>query len=350
MKLTLKEIAKILGGTIIGREDIVIENIRPIDDASEGDITFIANNKSLKKLKTTKASAILAAPQTQAEGKNLVLVSDPYADFGKLLALFYPLEHGKKGISADAYIEEGASVSTETVIFPRTYISTGAKVEKGAVLYPGVFIGRNASVGENSILYANVTIYHGCVIGKRVIIHSGAVVGSDGFGFAAPGRGNNKIPQVGFVQIDDDVEIGANTTIDRATIAQKKTWIQRNVKIDNLVQIAHNVVIGENSVIISQVGISGSTRLGKSVIVGGQTGFVGHINIGDNVIIAAGSAVNKDIASGQIVGGRPPLPHKQFLRVEACKLKLPEIKKTVEELKKKVATLEQQTKKKTSKG
>ena len=350
MKLTLKKIAKILGGTIIGREDIVIENIRPIDDAGEGDITFIANKKFLKKLTATKASAILAAPQTQAEGKNLVLVSDPYAAFGKLLALFYPLEHGKKGISADAYIEDGASVSTEAVIFPRAYINTGAKVEKGAVLYPGVFIGRNASVGENSILYANATIYHGCVIGKRVIIHSGAVVGSDGFGFAAPGRGNNKIPQVGFVQIDDDVEIGANTTIDRATIPLEKTWIQRNVKIDNLVQIAHNVVIGENSVIISQVGISGSTKLGKSVIVGGQVGMAGWINIGDNVMIAARSGIHRDIESNQVVGGTPPLPHRQWLTLEACKLKLPEIKNTVEELKKKVAVLEQQTKKKTSKG
>jgi UDP-3-O-[3-hydroxymyristoyl] glucosamine N-acyltransferase len=341
VKRTLGEIAQLLGGKIIGREDVVIENIRPIDDADVGDITFIADKKFLKKLSATKASAILVPHQTQAEGKNLVLVTDPYADFGKLQALFYPVEHGKKGISSDAYIEEGASVSTEAVIYPHTYISTGAKVEQGAVLYPGVFIGRNAFVGENSILYPNVTVYHGCSIGKRVTIQSGAVIGSDGFGFAAPGRGNNKIPQVGFVQIDDDVEIGANTTIDRATIANEKTWIQRNVKIDNLVQIAHNVVIGENSIIISQVGISGSTKLGKSVIVGGQVGFVGHINIGDNVMIAAGSGVNKDIAAGQTVGGRPPLPLKQFLRVVACEQKLPEMRETINKLKRQVEVLKE---------
>ena len=167
------------------------------------------------------------------------------------------------------------------------------------MIYPGVFIGSNASIGENSILYANVTVYHSCIIGKRVILHSGVVVGADGFGFAAPGKDNNKIPQVGFVQIDDDVEIGANSTIDRATLG--KTWIQRNVKIDNLVQIAHNVVIGENSVITAQVGISGSTKLGKSVIVGGQAGIVGHINIGDNVMIAAGSKSIKKLNQDKLL-------------------------------------------------
>ena len=262
----------------------VINNIRSIEEANEGDITFIANKKYLKKLKLTKASAILAPPQTVAEGKNLIIVADPYASLGKLLTLFFPLEHGHRGISPDAYIEEGAIVSPEATIFPWAFIGKGAKIGKGAVIYPGVLSAVTSSIGENSILYANVTVYHSCIIGKRVILHSGVVVGADGFGFASPGK-QYQNPQVGFVQIDDDVEIGANTTIDRATLG--RTWIQRNVKIDNLVQIAHNVVIGENSVIAAQVGISGSTKLGKSVMVGGQTGMVGHINIGDNVMIAA---------------------------------------------------------------
>lgn len=345
MKLTLQEIAELLDGDVIGEPDAVIRDIRPIEEANEGDITFIANKKYLAKLKTTMATAILAPPQTEANGKNLIIVADPYVAFGKLSAVFYPLEHGSSGVSIDAYIEDGAIVSPEATVFAGAFVSRGAKIEKGVVLYPGVYIGRNVSVGENSILYANVTVYHECIIGKRVILHSGVVVGADGFGFAAPGSSNTKISQVGFVQIDDDVEIGANSTIDRATIARKRTWIQRNVKIDNLVQIAHNVVIGENSVITAQVGISGSTKLGKSVIVGGQTGFVGHINIGDNVMIAAGSAASKDIASGQIVGGRPTLPHKQFLRVEICKSKLPEMKKTIEELVKKVESLQEKTNK-----
>lgn len=348
MKITLKEIAKILGGTIIGAEEVIINDIRSIEEANEGDLTFIANKKYFKKLKSTKASAILAPPQTVAEGKNLIIVADPYAVLGKLLALFYPLEHGQSGISPDAYIEDGATVSPEATVFPRAFISKGVKIGKGAVIYPGVYIGRNASVGENSLIYANVTVYHDCIIGKRVILHSGVVIGSDGFGFASPGVDNAKIPQVGFVQIDDDVEIGANSTVDRATMG--KTWIKRNVKIDNLVQIAHNVVIGENSAIAAQVGISGSTKLGKSVIVGGQAGMVGHLNIGDNVMVAAASSIHNDIESGQIVAGSPQVSHKEWLKIEACRVRLPRMRATLIELVEKVEKLQAKINKFSGKG
>jgi UDP-3-O-[3-hydroxymyristoyl] glucosamine N-acyltransferase len=299
-------------------------------------------------MKSTKASAILAPPQTAAEGKNLIVVADPYAVLGKLLALFYPLEHGHSGISPDAYIEDGATVSPEATVFPRAFISKGVKIDKGAVIYPGVYLGRNAAVGENSLIYANVTVYHDCIIGKRVILHSGVVIGSDGFGFASPGVDNAKIPQVGFVQIDDDVEIGANSTIDRATLG--KTWIKRNVKIDNLVQIAHNVVIGENSAIAAQVGISGSTKLGKSVIVGGQAGMVGHLNIGDNVMVAAASSIHNDIESGQIVAGSPQMPHKEWLKIEACRIRLPRMRTTLTELVRKVEKLQAKINKSSGKG
>jgi UDP-3-O-[3-hydroxymyristoyl] glucosamine N-acyltransferase len=348
MKMTLVEIASFLDGTVIGTDDTIINNIRSIEEANEGDITFIANKKYLKKLNLTKASAILAPPQTAAEGKNLIIVADPYAALGKLLTLFYPLEHGCNGVSPDAYIEEGAIVSPGATIFPRAFIGKGATIGKGVVIYPGVFIGSNAFIGDDSILYANVTVYHSCIIGKRVILHSGAVVGADGFGFASPGKDNTKIPQVGFVQIDDDVEIGANTTIDRAALG--RTWIQRNVKIDNLVQIAHNVVIGENSAIAAQVGISGSTKLGKSVMVAGQAGMVGHINIGDGVIIAAASSVHKNIKPGQIVVGSPQVPHDEWLKIEACKLRLPRMRATLEELVKKVEYLQAKINKSSSEG
>ncbi len=348
MKIKLREIARLLGGDVIGIDDVIISNVRPIEEASEGDITFIASKKYLAQLQTTKATAILAPPQTVASGKNMLIVADPYVAFGKLLALFYPLEHGISGVSPDAYIEDGAIVSPDATVFAGAFISRGAKIEKGVVLYPGVYIGRDVSIGENSILYANVSVYYSCIIGKRVILHSGVVIGSDGFGFAAPGLSNTKIPQVGFVQIDDDVEIGANTTIDRATMT--RTWIQRNVKIDNLVQIAHNVVVGENSVITSQVGISGSTKLGKSVIVGGQTGMAGWLKIGDNVTIAARSGLHRDIESNQTVGGIPPLPYKQWLKLEALKLKLPEMKKTIDELVKKVESLQEKVNKSSSEG
>jgi UDP-3-O-[3-hydroxymyristoyl] glucosamine N-acyltransferase len=338
MKMTIGEIAVFLGGTVIGSGSILINDIRSIEEAKEGDITFIANKKYFKKLNSTNASAILVSPQTQAEGKNLIVVSDPYVALGKLLALFYPLDHGHLGVSPDAYIEDGAQVSPDATIFPRAFISKGAKIGRGTVIYPGVFIGRNVFIGDDSIIYANVTVYHSCIIGNRVTLHSGVVVGADGFGFASPGKKNVKIPQVGFVQIDDDVEVGANTTIDRATLG--KTLIQHNVKIDNLVQIAHNVVIGENSVIVAQVGISGSTKLGKSVMVGGQAGIVGHINIGDNVMIAAGSGIHKNIKAGEVVGGTLQMPYKEWLQTEACRSKLPEMRATLKDLVKKVDDLQ----------
>lgn len=348
MKMTLEEIARLLEGKLIGAADTVIKNIRPIDEAKDGDITFLANRKYLKQLNTTGASAIIVPPQTEAAGKNLIVVKDAYASFGKLLQLFYPLEHDQKGVSPEAYIEKGAVVSDQANIFPRAYISRGAKIEKGAVVYPGAYIGRDVSIGEDSIIYANVTIYHSCVVGKRVILHSGVVIGADGFGFANPGKENSKIPQVGIVQIDDDVEIGANTAVDRATLG--KTWIARNVKIDNLVQIAHNVVLGENSVLAATVAIAGSTKLGKSVIVGGQTGIVGHINIGDNVMIGGASKIHKDIAPGEIVGGAPQMPYKLWLKSEACRSKLPEMKTNIDRLVRKIEELEDKIRKSSKAG
>jgi UDP-3-O-[3-hydroxymyristoyl] glucosamine N-acyltransferase len=208
------------------------------------------------------------------------------------------------------------------------------------VLYPGVYIGKNASVGEGSVLYPGVTVYRGCTIGNRVIIHAGAVIGADGFGFALPGGENRKIPQVGYVQIDDDVEIGANTTIDRGALG--RTWIQQGVKIDNLVQIAHNVVIGAYSVIVAQVGISGSARLGRGVVIGGQVGVVGHITIGDGVMAAARAGIHKSVPPGMIVAGAPHQPHREWLRKEAALQKLPELRETVADLKRRIAVLEKE--------
>lgn len=338
MEKSVQEIAALIGGTVAGDGSAVIKGMKPIDEAGVHDVTFIASPKYFKMLKTTGASSIIVPPGTVEPDKNLIIVDDPYSAFGKLLAVFYPVDHGPSGISSDAYIEEGACVSPEATIMPRAFIGRGARIEKDVVIYPGVFIGRNAVIGENSILYANVSVYAGCIIGKRVILHSGVVIGADGFGFAAPGVGNTKIPQVGIVQIDDDVELGANTTVDRATMG--KTWIQRNVKVDNLVQIAHNVVIGENSAIAAQTGISGSTRVGRSVMIGGQVGIVGHISIGDHAVIAASSGIYKDIPAGFMGGGAPPLPMKEWMRVEAVKIRLPEMRSQLSKLIKQMEQLE----------
>jgi UDP-3-O-[3-hydroxymyristoyl] glucosamine N-acyltransferase len=343
MKKTIQEIAAMVGGSVVGDETKIIAHIRPIDEAGENDLTFIAGEKYFKMLNATRAAAILVPPGLAAPEKNLIVVDDPYVAFAKLLSVFYPVDHGPMGIHPDAIIEEGASVSPEATIMPRVFIGREATIEKGAVIYPGVFIGRGTSIGEDTILYANVSVYHGCIIGKRVILHSGVVIGADGFGFAAPGQGNDKIPQVGIVQIDDDVELGANTTVDRATLG--RTWIQRNVKVDNFVQIAHNVVIGENTAIAAQTGISGSTKIGRGVMIGGKVGIVGHISIGDGVKIAAGSNIHKDVAAEMVVGGTPFLPYKEWLLVESSKTKLPEIRAQLKKLIKQVEQLEIKTSK-----
>ena len=338
MKKSIAEIAALVGGMVTGDDRKRISDIRPIEEAGADDLSFVANPKYFKWLKTTLAGAILVPPGTSLPNRNLITVTDPYAAFGKLLTVFYPVDHGPAGISPDAFIEEGAFVSPEATVMPRAFIGRGARVEKGAVIYPGVFIGRDASVGEDSVLYANVSVYARSIIGRRVILHSGVVIGGDGFGFSAPGSRNQKIPQVGIVQIDDDVELGANTTVDRATLG--KTWIQRNVKIDNLVQVAHNVVIGENSAIAAQTGISGSTKIGKSVIIGGQVGIVGHITIGDSVMIGASSGIHKSIPAGMVGGGTPFLPFREWLKVETSKAKLPEIRVKMEKLMRRVEELE----------
>ncbi len=344
VKKTLNEIASLLGGDVIGDGEVLIERIRGLDEAGKGDLTFLANPKYLKKLDTTGASAILVASGQIRKGKNLLIVAEPYIALGRLLALFHPEEEEKGEIHPNACIEAGADVSSAAVVYPGVHICRGARVEAKAVLYPGVFIGRDAVVGEASILYPHVTIHRRCRIGRRVVLHAGVVVGSDGFGFARPGRDNVKIPQIGYVQIDDDVEVGANTTIDRGALG--RTWIQRGVKIDNLVQIAHNVVIGEYSIVVAQVGISGSTKLGKGVIIGGQAGLVGHIHIGDHAMIAAGSGVHKDISAGQIVAGTPHMPHREWLKVEACRAKLPALRETLASLQRRITALEEKEEKK----
>lgn len=340
--MKIKEIAHILNGSFIGDGEVVIERLSPIDEAGTGDLTFIANPQYRRQMQTTRADAILVSPGTECQGKNLIIVEDPYVALGRLLEIFYREESPSPGISSRAFTEEGAYISPEATVYSGVTVCQGAKIMSGVVLYPGVFVGRDVSIDEGSILYPNVCVYRKCIIGKRVILHAGVVVGGDGFGYANPGVDNLKIPQVGMVQIDDDVEIGSNSTIDRGTLG--KTWIKRGVKIDNLVQIAHNVVVGEDSVIVAQVGISGSVKLGKSVIIGGQAGLVGHIAIGDRVMIGAKSGVHENVSSDMTVSGAPHLPHKVWLRVVATLAKLPEMRRMLNLLTKKVKKLEEECK------
>lgn len=335
---TLREIAELLDARLIGDGDVRISGVKGIDEAGPGDLTFIANPKYRDRLASTRASAILVNDADESSGRNLLVVNDPYACLARVLVFLFPPAKVEPGIHPRSHIEEGARISETAVIHPHVYIGRGAEIQDGVVLYPGVFIGDEAVVGENSVLYPNVVVHARCLIGKRVILNAGVIIGGDGFGFANPGTENLKIPQIGIVRIDDDVEIGANTTVDRGALGE--TWIQKGVKIDNLVQVAHNVVIGENSIIVSQVGISGSTKIGKSVILAGQVGVVGHIEIGDRVMVGAQSGVAESIPAGQLVSGSPTMPHRTWLRVQSIIAKLPEMRKTLQSLVKRVEELE----------
>jgi UDP-3-O-[3-hydroxymyristoyl] glucosamine N-acyltransferase len=340
MEKSLGEIAVYLNAKLEGDPEITIRNINGIDEAEEGDLTFIANSKYRNKLEKTKASAVLVSSGISSKRKNLLIVDDPYIALARVLSLMYPATVELKNISKEAFIAESARIETGVTIYPGVYIGDNACIKKDAVIYPGVFVGPYAVIGEGTVLYPNVSVYRGCIIGNRVVLHAGVVVGSDGFGFANPGAENVKVPQVGYVQIDDECEIGANTTVDRGTLG--KTWIKRGAKIDNLVQIAHNVVIGENSVIVAQVGISGSSKIGTGVLVGGQAGLVGHITVGDHAMIAAKSGIHKDVAPGDVVAGYGQMPHREWLRMQATLPKISEMRKNLLSIAKRTTELEKE--------
>ena len=247
MQKKLKELAEWVGGTVIGDEEVEISGVGPIEEAKRGEITFIANPKYLPKLNETGASAVIVSPEVTSAEKALLSVKNPYLAFAKILALFSDKPYRARGVDPQAWVSPTAQLGKDLTVFPFVYIGDRCRIGDRVTLHPGVYVGEDSSVGEDSILHANVSVYPGMVIGRRVILHSGVVVGSDGFGYAKEGRKNFKIPQVGKVEIEDDVEIGSNTSIDRGALGN--TIIGRGAKIDNLVQVAHNVVVGEDSVI-----------------------------------------------------------------------------------------------------
>lgn len=339
IKKTLGELAKLVGGDVAGDRSVIIAGVAAIDIAEEGDITFIANPKYIAQIQTTRASAIIISPDIKCpEGKNALYAKNPYLAFAKVLELFYSPAKPYNGIHPDACIHQTAVIGESVSIYPNVFVDEGAKIGNRVVLYPGVYIGNNAEVGDDTVLYSNVSVREGCLIGKRVIIHCNSVIGSDGFGYAKDGTKYHKIPQKGIVRIEDNVEIGACVTIDRATLGE--TIVRSGAKIDNLVQIAHNVTIGEDSIIVAQVGIAGSAKIGKRVTLAGQVGVNGHIEIGDDVMIGAQSGVTSDVNSQQIYSGMPAIPHKEWLKAQTIFAKLPEMRKTLMELEKRVRGLE----------
>jgi len=289
----------------------------------------------------SRAGALIVPPGLQEVGKPVIVSENPYLAFARILTLFTEKPRKPMGVSRDAHLGSSVQLGQEVSIHPRVYVGEGAVLGERVTLHPGVYVGDGVLIGDDTLIYPNVTILERCIIGKRVIIHSGTVVGSDGFGFAQEGNRHVKIPQTGIVQIDDEVEIGANCTIDRATMG--KTWIQRGVKIDNLVQVAHNVVLGEDTIVVAQVGISGSVRVGRNVILAGQVGVAGHLEIGDGVRVGAQSGIAKSVPPGHAVSGSPAIAHQDWLRNCHIISRLPEFRKRVMELEKRLMALEQAT-------
>ena len=340
MKKTLKEIADLVSGKIIGDEKIVIDGVSGIKEAREGEITFIANSRYLSLLEMTQASAIIVSSQVKNfSRKALIITENPYIAFTKVMELmvsndiFIP-----KGVHPRAYIGKNVKLGKDVTILPFAVVEDHARIGDRTILYSNTYVGTHTKIGSDCSIYPSVVIKEKNAIGNRVIIHSGTVIGSDGFGFAPMKGVHHKIPQLGTVVIEDDVEIGANVCVDRATIG--KTHIKKGTKIDNLVQIAHNVEIGENSIIVSQAGISGSATLGKNVTMAGQSGVVGHIYIGDNAVIAAKSAATKNIPPGLCVSGFPAQPHQDEKRIKALIQRLPKLFTLVKSLDKKLTEWE----------
>ena len=339
MELALQEIADLVHGTISGDPHLRIGGIASIEEAKAGEITFLANPKYASQAMQTRASAIIVKAKIEEVSCALVMVDDPYFAFTQLLSHFYPPRRIPAGVDPRAAIGREVVLGNDVSIAPFVTLGDGSRIGDRVQLGAGVFVGEGSEIGEESLLYPNVTIREGVKIGKRVIIHSGTVVGSDGFGFA-PRRGRyHKIPQVGGVIIEDDVELGANVTVDRATLGN--TVVGSGTKVDNLVQIGHNVVIGADSILVAQVGISGSAKIGRHVTLAGQVGVAGHLTIGDNVIVGGKSGVTKDIPEGENVSGFPPLPHKVWLKAQASFPHLPELRERIKALEKEVDALRQ---------
>lgn len=339
MRKTLKEIAELIDGKVIGNGDIVITGASGIREASQGDITFLANPKYSPLMEKTGASAIIASSDAQKTSKPVILTADPSLAFVKIISLFTPDDVGHpSGIDFTAAIGRNVTLGKDVTIGAYAVIGDNVTIGDNVIIYAGCYIGHHTKIGNQTLIYPNVSIRERISIGSRVIIHSGTVVGSDGFGFATIKGMHHKIPQVGTVEIHDDVEIGANVTIDRARF--DKTVIGRGTKIDNLVQIAHNVIIGENSLIVAQTGISGSTIIGNNVVLGGQVGLVGHITVGDNAIVTAQSGVAKSVPEGAMFSGYPARPYMTNQRANASIINLPKLFVTVRELKKRIEELE----------
>ena len=339
MQMTLKEIATLIRGEVVGDERTVVSGIGGIKEARPGDLTFLSNARYLPLLQTTAASAVITSRDVQQAGKPIIRTDNPSLAFAEAAKILTPMDvHHPQGIHPTAVISERARVGRGVAVGPYVVIDDGAEIGERTILYPFVYVGRDARIGAESLLYPQVMLREGVTVGRRVIIHSGAVIGSDGFGFETVDGVHHKIPQTGTVVIEDDVELGANVSIDRARFGI--TRIGQGTKVDNLVHIAHNVTVGPHALLIAQVGISGSTTLGHHVTLAGQVGVVGHITIGDHAVVGAQGGVTKSVPAGEVWWGYPARPMDEVKKSYASVKLLPKLFKRVDALTKQVEALE----------
>lgn len=337
MEFSAQQIADMLGGSVEGNPNVTVNNLSKIEEGKPGTLSFLANPQYAQYIYETEASIVIVANDFTPEkpvSTTLLRVKDAYGAFAKLLEAYNQLRHNKTGQHPTAYLAKNAQVGQDVYVGANTCVEEGASVGDNTKIYQNVNVGENVKIGKNCLIFSGVSIYPDCEIGDNVTLHAGVIIGSDGFGFApSNAHGYSKVAQIGNVVIEDNVEIGANTVIDRATLGH--TIIRQGVKLDNLIQVAHNVEIGEHTVIASQTGIAGSTKIGKNCMIGGQVGIIGHLTIGNNVKIAAQSGIGQNLKDDAVVQGSPAFGIGDYKKSYVYFRKLPQLAKTIDELKKK---------------
>ena len=345
MEFTAEQIASVIGGKIEGDKDAKVRTFAKIEEGVEGAISFLSNPKYTHYIYDTKSSVVIVNEDVELEGTvapTLIRVKNAYESIAQLLQIYEASKPKKTGVSPQAYISPTAKLGKDCYVGPFACIGEGTVIGDGCQIYPHAVVGDNVKMGNGCILYPNTTVYQGCKIGNNVTLHAGSVIGADGFGFAPNVDGYDKIPQIGIVTIEDNVEIGANTCVDRSTMGS--TVIRKGVKLDNLVQVAHNVEIGENTVMSAQVGIAGSTKVGSWCMFGGQVGIAGHITIGDKTFLGAQSGVPGSLKGGEELIGTPPMNPRNYFKSQAIFRRLPDMYKELEALKKTIEELKSEEK------
>lgn len=334
--MTLFELAERLGGAVIGDGGVEIRGVRPLADAGPEHLSFYHNRRYLQAARESRAGALLVASPEGFLDRNLLVVKEPYAALAEVLGVFHPPDRPPEGVHPTAVVATGVRIAAGVSVGPHATIGARVVLGERAVVGAGCVLGDDCEVGADTLLHPNVVVEARCRVGARCILHAGVVVGSDGFGFATVKGEHRKVPQVGIVVVEDDVELGANVCIDRATLGE--TRVGRGSKVDNLVQIAHNVQVGEHCLLVAQVGVSGSTELGHHVVMAGQSGAVGHIHIAEGTVVTAKTGVTEDTAPGAMVSGFPSRPHREWLKAMAYLYQLEDLKRRVHELEQALAT------------